>query len=273
MAKYFIILSLLLAFCTATSHRLRRHAWHTLTPAQNSSYISAELCLMHTPSKLSLPGTTSRYEELQAVHQLEMMQWFGGDGRPQDGCITNGPFVNFTNHLGPAYAYTSHCVTRRFNETCSAQTAQVFVDECVAKGDWLGAWTCIEGKPHTGGHGGVGGLMLDAVVSPRDPLFYLHHTWLDKIWADWQVRDLPKRLSEMGGDNVQDEGNLPLPFPPRPDSIPKSTGADGDPGNVTTLEHVLNMYGNGPNRTIGEVMDIWDGVLRYEYVEPETGGY
>jgi tyrosinase len=46
------------------------------------------------------------------------------------------------------------------------------------------------------------------------------------------------------------------------------TGADGDPGNITTLNHVLNMYGNGPNRTIEEVMDIWNGVLCYEYVEP-----
>lgn len=46
------------------------------------------------------------------------------------------------------------------------------------------------------------------------------------------------------------------------------TGADGDPGLETTLGHVLNMYGNGPNRTIADVMDIWNGVLCYEYVEP-----
>lgn len=43
------------------------------------------------------------------------------------------------------------------------------------------------------------------------------------------------------------------------------TGADGDPGNITTLNHVLNLYGNGPNRTISEVMDIWNGELCYEY--------
>jgi tyrosinase len=62
--------------------------------------------------------------------------------------------------------------------------------------------------------------MLDPISSPGDPLFYLHHTWLDKIWADWQRKDLPKRLREMGGNNIQDEPNLPPNFPPRPPGIP-----------------------------------------------------
>jgi tyrosinase len=62
--------------------------------------------------------------------------------------------------------------------------------------------------------------MTDPIASPGDPLFYLHHTWLDKLWADWQAMDLPHRLTEMGGNNVQDEPNLPPNFPPRPPSIP-----------------------------------------------------
>ena len=47
------------------------------------------------------------------------------------------------------------------------------------------------------------------------------------------------------------------------------TGADGDPGNVTTVGHVLNMYGNSPNSTVGDVLDIQGDFLCYEYVEPE----
>jgi tyrosinase len=39
----------------------------------------------------------------------------------------------------------------------------------------------------------------------------------------------------------------------------------GDPGDETTLDHVINMYGVVPNRTIGEVMDI-RGFLCYEYI-------
>jgi tyrosinase len=35
-------------------------------------------------------------------------------------------------------------------------------------------------------HVWVGGAMGDAARSPRDPLFFLHHCFLDKVWADWQ---------------------------------------------------------------------------------------
>ena len=60
--------------------------------------------------------------------------------------------------------------------------------------------------------------MQNGVSSPGDPLFYLHHTWLDKIWADWQGKDKAKRLTEMGGTNIAPD-NSPG-FPPRPPSIP-----------------------------------------------------
>lgn len=67
---------------------------------------------------------------------------------------------------------------------------------------------------------GVCAQMFDPVASPGDPIFYLHHAWLDKLWADWQVLDLPARLSEMGGNNVIDEATMPPQFPPRPEGVP-----------------------------------------------------
>lgn len=137
--------------------------------------------------------------------------------------------------------------------------------------------------------------MLDPIASPGDPVFYLHHTWLDKVWWDWQALDLPSRLTDMGGRNIQDEfegfpefpgndgefpgedfrpptggfpggGGFPPPeamTPPEwwPEQIP-----EGDPGEETTLDHILNMFGVIPNATIGEVMDIGGDLLCYEYV-------
>ena len=38
----------------------------------------------------------------------------------------------------------------------------------------------------------------------------------------------------------------------------------GDPGNTTTLGHLLYLYGMTENRTVAEVMDT-RGVLCYEY--------
>lgn len=131
--------------------------------------------------------------------------------------------------------------------------------------------------------------MNDPVASPGDPIFYLHHTWLDKVFWDWQALDLPARLEDMGisnAYNVFDPTKLPVPpeipgnpppifvrpeaFPAPEDLVPAPGSPpqvpSGDPGNVTTLNHVLDMMGIVPNATIGEVMDISGGLLCYEYV-------
>jgi len=44
--------------------------------------------------------------------------------------------------------------------------------------------------------------MQDVNLSPGDPIFYLHHTYLDKLWWDWQSQDLSKRLVEITGNNM-----------------------------------------------------------------------
>ncbi|SPO06431.1 uncharacterized protein DNG_09121 [Cephalotrichum gorgonifer] len=298
-----------------------RKAWHTLSDSEKLAYIDAELCLMNKPATLDLPGARTRFDEFQAVHQLQAYSthfvgaflpfhrallhahesalrtecgyegyqpyWqeqldagnfqasvvfndthgFGGGGGA-NGCISTGPFADYVNSLGPGYEVTDHCINRQINDRISLGSSQAQVDNCLSKTTWATAWSCIEGQPHSGGHLGVGGQMSNGVSSPGDPLFYLHHTWLDKIWWDWQALDRTERVSEagMGGANV---GPDFLPgFPPRPSHIPKPTGADGDPGTETTFGHVLNMYGNSPNVTIGMVMDIQGDHLCYEYIEP-----
>ena len=42
------------------------------------------------------------------------------------------------------------------------------------------------GKGHTGAHVWVGGVM-QSHASPKDPVFYLHHTYVDKLWNDWEI--------------------------------------------------------------------------------------
>ena len=126
--------------------------------------------------------------------------------------------------------------------------------------------------------------MLNPISSPGDPIFYLHHTWLDKVWWDWQARNLSTRLTDISGSNVQDP-NVGFPEIPGNDtgspllgngSFPGGTFGDptikppatldGDPGNITTLNHVLSTLELIPNVTIADVMDIGGGYLCYEYV-------
>lgn len=46
-------------------------------------------------------------------------------------------------------------------------------------------WPQLEGPIHSPPHNWVGGVMASA-ASPGDPVFYLHHGWIDLLWVRWQ---------------------------------------------------------------------------------------
>src|SRR5437588_2831041 len=53
-------------------------------------------------------------------------------------------------------------------------------------GTFTGFQTLLEGAVHGGTDNAVGGDMSGS-ASPTDPLFWLHHAFMDKTWADWQA--------------------------------------------------------------------------------------
>lgn len=92
--------------------------------------------------------------------------------------------------------------------------------------------------------------MGDLYTSPADPIFYLHHANLDRLWWSWQKLNLSTRLTDISGPiNLMDYGN-----------------AQG--GNVT-LDFPLSVGVSAANVTVGDVMNIKGcgtaGVLCYEY--------
>ena len=79
--------------------------------------------------------------------------------------------------------------------------------------------------------------MGDPFASPADPIFWLHHANLDRVWWSWQAKDLKKRLRDVSGPMfLQDWGN-----------------AQG--GNVT-LAFPLSLGYNNWDATIANMMDI-----------------
>ena len=48
----------------------------------------------------------------------------------------------------------------------------------------------LEYVMHNGPHGWVGGNMMP-VTSPNDPVFFLHHCNIDRLWAVWQQKNAP----------------------------------------------------------------------------------
>lgn len=106
--------------------------------------------------------------------------------------------------------------------------------------------------------------MLDVVASPSDPLFFLHHTYLDRVWWQWQQADLSTRLTDMAGRNVPTDIYLAQNDFAYPGA--DVLDYDGDDGNVTTLNHNLWMVGLIPNATIADVMDLGGDLICAEYV-------
>jgi tyrosinase len=46
-------------------------------------------------------------------------------------------------------------------------------------------------RMHNRVHAWVGGSMIP-ITSPNDPVFFLHHCFMDKLWSDWQVLELQR---------------------------------------------------------------------------------
>lgn len=108
--------------------------------------------------------------------------------------------------------------------------------------------------------------MALAKAAPGDPVFYLHHANLDRLWWDWQRQHLSARLTDMGGRNTPTAEFLANPAREWEPPGPNLTEYTGDPGDTTTLSHVLWMGGLVPNATVGQVMDIQGTFLCFDYV-------
>lgn len=97
-----------------------------------------------------------------------------------------------------------------------------------------------------------------------DPLFFLHHTNLDRLWWEWQSANLSSRLYAISGTNIPSQTYLSQNGFEYPSAA--LTDYNGDYGNTTTLNHILWMAGIVPNATVGEVMDLQGERICAEYV-------
>jgi tyrosinase len=75
---------------------------------------------------------------------------------------------------------------------------------CVATGCFM----------HGRGHGYVGGDMDGSSASPNDPIFFLHHAQVDRLWAAWQEANLAagdeERHANFGNPGFPDDYAGPL---------------------------------------------------------------
>ena len=93
--------------------------------------------------------------------------------------------------------------------------------------------------------------MGDLYTSTNDPLFFLHHAGLDRLWAMWQEVDTKTRLYDVSDA----EGPTGPPF--------------GPPRKPLNLDTPMWMGFVAPDRPVRDVMDTMNrngkGFLCYKY--------
>jgi tyrosinase len=102
---------------------------------------------------------------------------------------------------------------------------------------------------HGGGHYSMGGDPgRDFFVSPGDPLFYLHHSMIDRTWWIWQSLDSKTRTS---GKGISGTG----------------TFLNGPPSANTTMDTMIDLgHAAGPPVKMADLMSTTAGPMCYIYI-------
>ncbi|KAM0124116.1 hypothetical protein ACHAO1_011136 [Botrytis cinerea] len=170
------------------------------------------------------------------------------------GCITDGPFVNLSSHLGPhgapisdGFAYNPRCLTRNFRDYILQRdlsyqnvTTNMLTEDLQSFSNYMGASTGL----HSNGHTVTGGLQDDLWASAQDPSFVFHHAQVDRVWTLWAAQNQTVRTKEVS-DTLTIKNEPP--------------SANG------TLDTTLNLGYNGGTKTIGELSSTIDGIFCYIY--------
>lgn len=88
-------------------------------------------------------------------------------------------------------------------------------------------------RMHNGLHGYIGGHMRNATASPFDPIFYLHHCNIDRLWAMWQMDGHADTYPMAGGNAEHHRNDIMYPW------IGGGTGAEGYGTNVSMAPIVM----------------------------------
>ena len=62
----------------------------------------------------------------------------------------------------------------------------------------------FEGNAHGEVHMALNGTMSDIRIAPADPLFWMHHAQIDRIWSQWQVTHPGKNPTLTGAKAIMD---------------------------------------------------------------------
>ena len=200
----------------------------------------------HSAQNASMPGLPSPFLTARPA----------GTG---GGCIKDGGLgKDFTAHLGPVYParnppdnlygtqYNPRCLKRDFLPALSSANLtyrdllQLLQTETIH--DFRPR---LEASMHPIAHSTIGGNIFDLYSSPSDPVFYLLHGQIDRLWTIWQGQDFEKRTNGLDGT---------------------VTFLNDPPSHDATLDTMMKMGTAGDLVQIRDAMSTYKGQYCYMYV-------
>lgn len=185
------------------------HMAPTFFPWHRRFLLDFESALQEIDPKVTIPYWDWSVDNTPAA-SLWGDDFLGGTGRTGDHQVTTGPFAYSTGNWTLTYNVTdNHFLTRDLGrpgrdpirlptkqELDAAMGQGVYDvspwDSRSAKGFRNGVEGWLKGgdqpwRNHNRVHRWVGGEMVGA-ASPNDPVFWLHHSFIDLLWDRWQRR-------------------------------------------------------------------------------------
>jgi len=174
---------------------------------------------------------------------------FGGGGDPngpigiaEGRCVSDGPFSDLVLHYYNS-TVNPHCLSRTF-ANLDTVSGLVFQPEAIGRvqraGDYELFVDQVENLGHNAMHWAIKG-DFSKFSAPNDPVFYLHHTQLDRLWYLWQLEQPGKRFLEYEGISFRNSTQ---------------------PGS---LDDSLSSNGLAPEVLVSDVMRTDSGYICYRY--------
>ncbi|KAJ3268683.1 hypothetical protein HDV01_002361 [Terramyces sp. JEL0728] len=139
---------------------------------------------------------------------------FGSNGVKRTHCVTNGELANIVSNYP-----STHCVQRNWSPAgqdsnkipiLGSMYSPAQVAYILASKNYDSFRQNLENILHNNVHAGIGGDMYDPTTSPGDPIFYMHHRNVDRLWWIWQKQN-PALANTFFSSDPNDKPSMVMP--------------------------------------------------------------
>ena len=139
------------------------------------------------------------------------------------------------------------CLKRQFKKNSSAYTVvDIEEDNRKAGSDYSMFSRAVNSNTHSVIHVMCGGLM-ESAQSSEAPEFFLHHAYIDKLWNDWQKKDVARVFGVHPGVNTAAvipaaDGSATLGDVADLNSMNYDRSTGGSTAGVSVIEKIISYF-------------------------------